>query len=174
MSDRLTPQRPSQILIIRHGEKPGDPGVDAATDGMDLSMKGGERAAALAVFIPASFPKPDFLFATQISAHSNRPVETITPLSVALKLPINSKHPDDDYPAVANHLLSEQKYAGKNVLICWHHGKIPKLAAALGVPNPPTPWPADVFDRVWQITFANGGATLKNLPQALLFGDAAA
>src|SRR5690349_20849493 len=83
---------PKQVLIIRHGEKPGDPGVDSPSDPRDLSTKGYERAGALAPYIPATFPKPDFLFATQASKHSNRPVETITPLSAALGLTINSTY----------------------------------------------------------------------------------
>lgn len=162
---------PGQVLIIRHGEKPGDPGLDSDADGPDLSPEGYKRAAALSVHIPASFPKPDVLIATQPSRHSNRPLQTITPLAEKLKLDVNSKHPDDDYGTVAQRIRNNPKYAGKNVLICWHHGKIPQLAAALGVVNPPSPWPGQVFDRVWQIDFAGGVATLKDVPQRLMYGD---
>jgi hypothetical protein len=56
------------------------------------------------------------------------------------------------------------------VLICWHHGKIPDLAKALGVFNPPK-WDGKVFDRVWQITYTKGKASLADLPQMLLYGD---
>jgi len=83
-----------QIIIIRHGEKPGDPTTDNDADGIDLSTRGYERAGALAVYIPATFGKPNFLFATQASKRSNRPVETITPLAQALKLDIDSKYGD--------------------------------------------------------------------------------
>lgn len=54
---------PKQILIIRHGEKPGDPGMDSKDDGPDLSTKGYERAAALAFELPAAFGEIDYLFA---------------------------------------------------------------------------------------------------------------
>jgi hypothetical protein len=118
------------------------------------------------------FPTPDFLFATQASNNSNRPVETITPLSVALQLEINSKHSDTHHEVkqVATDIRNHGRYAGKIVLICWHHGKIPDLAQALGVSNPPS-WPGSVFDRVWQITYTDGAASLQDLPQMLLYGD---
>jgi hypothetical protein len=56
------------------------------------------------------------------------------------------------------------------VLICWHHGNIPNLAIALGIPKPP-PWPGSVFDRVWQLTYTAGKPVLQDLPQQLLYGD---
>lgn len=80
---------PKQVLIIRHAEKPD------AKDDPHLTSRGAARAAALpSLFVapptfptkPASFPNPDFLFATKESSHSSRPVETVTPLSKALDL----------------------------------------------------------------------------------------
>jgi hypothetical protein len=168
---------PATVLIIRHGEKPGDPATDNAGDSVDLSTRGYERAAALSVYVPATFGKPDFLFATQASKHSNRPVETITPLAKALGLPIDHKHADDDYAKVAEDVLTHHKYSGKLVLICWHHGKIPELTAALGGVPPIAHWPGTVFDRVWRIDYPAGGATtglpVQNIPQQLLYGDSA-
>jgi hypothetical protein len=167
---------PKQVLIIRHGEKPGDPSTDSDTDGVDLSTRGFERAGALAAYIPATFGKPDFLFATQASKHSNRPVETITPLAQALGLKIDAKHADNDFQKVADDILGNVKYLGKLILICWHHGKIPDLTSALGGIPPQSPWPGTVFDRVWQITYSGYSEPLNNIPvkniaQKLLFGD---
>lgn len=166
---------PKQIIIIRHAEKPGDPTADDPADGTNLSTRGFERAAALAVYLPATFPRPDFLFATQASKHSNRPVETITPLSEALKLSIDSQFGDDDYQRLAARLLDDARYADKVVLICWHHGKIPHLTAALGARPPQDPWPGGTFDRVWSVDYSTGAAPgslpVANLPQRLLFGD---
>ena len=167
---------PKQIIIIRHGEKPGDPTTDNDADGIDLSTRGYERAGALAVYIPATFGKPDFLFATQASKHSNRPVETITPLAHALNLDIDSKHADDDFQKVADDILGNSKYTDNLVLICWHHGKIPELTTALGGTPPQSPWPGTVFDRVWQIDYSEKTGTpinipVKNLAQTLLYGD---
>ncbi|WP_229739349.1 hypothetical protein [Edaphobacter dinghuensis] len=159
-------QPPATILIIRHAEK--------LTDGrQDLSPVGYQRAAALPKLFDGSrsdLPVPQVLFATHVSKHSNRPVETITPLAAALKLPIDSTIMDDDYDALAKELLSG-KYAGKVVLVAWHHGKIPQLAAALGAQPPYTPWPAEQFDRVWRIDYKDGKAILTDLPQSLLPGD---
>lgn len=166
---------PNQVLIIRHGEKPGDPAVDAATDGTGLSTRGYERAAALAIYVPATFGKPDFLFATQASKHSNRPVETITPLAQALDRSIDSGYADDDFGKLAAKLLGDSKYAGKLVLICWHHGKIPQLTTVLGGAAPQSSWPAAVFDRVWQMDFPSTapatGLPVQNIAQRLLYGD---
>jgi hypothetical protein len=116
------------------------------------------------------FSTPGFLFATQASKSSNRPVETITPLSAALNLTYDDKHADGDYAKVASDILTDSKYAGKVVLVCWHHGNIPNLATALGVSSPPA-WPGSVFDRVWVISYSNGTASLANDAQMLLYGD---
>jgi hypothetical protein len=164
-SQTLAP--PTTILIIRHAEK--------LTDGrLDLSPTGFQRAALIPnLFLPTTrpdLPVPQVLFATHQSKHSNRPVETITPLATALKLPIDSDILDDDYPELAKLLLSGQ-YAGKVVLVAWHHGKIPELAKSLGVEPPYMPWPDQQFDRIWRIDYFGGKATIKDLPQRLMPGD---
>jgi hypothetical protein len=196
-----TASGPKQVLIIRHGEKVGDPKKDDV-GGRDLSVRGSARAAALpALFVPARpqsacrlrvktaeftgsyqeiplkgsaprFTTPNFIFATQKSKHSERPIETVTPLSIALTLPINHQFADNDaaIKKMTDAILHDVTYAGKIVLICWHHGKIPDVANALGIAKPPT-WDGKVFDRVWQITFPKGTATLADLPQMLLYGD---
>jgi hypothetical protein len=165
-STAVSTQPPATILIIRHAEK--------LTDGrQDLSETGFRRAALLPKLFDVSrvdLPVPQVLFATHLSKHSNRPVETITPLANALKLPIDSTIMDDDYAALAKELLSG-KYAGKVVLVSWHHGKIPQLATALGAQPPYTPWPDTQFDRIWRIDYKDGKATLTDLPQQLLPGD---
>src|SRR5262249_9217751 len=91
--------KPKYILIIRHGEKTGEKGD------IHLSKKGVERAAELHRIFemskdrPDPFPMPDFIFAAKNSSDSQRPVETVTPLSEKLKLTINksfkSKSPLD-------------------------------------------------------------------------------
>jgi hypothetical protein len=159
-------QPPATILIIRHAEK--------LTDGrLDLSPTGFERARLLPkVFSPArpDLPTPQVLFATHISEHSNRPVQTVTPLAAALHLPIDDSFKNEDYPALASALLSG-KYAAKVVLVVWHHGKIPQLVSALGATPPYTPWPDTQYDRIWRIDYANGKATLQDLPYAIMPGD---
>jgi len=162
------PTGPRIIMIIRHAEKP----VETAGDkDPNLAKQGFERADALAKVIPDHFTKPDFLIATKKSKGSNRPVETITPLSKAIHEAIESDFKDEEFAQVAHEVLTDPKYAGKVVLIAWHHGKIPELAKALGVKDCPDKWNAKVFDRVWQITYENGVASWKDLPQKALPGD---
>jgi len=190
---------PSQVLIIRHGEKVGDPKKDD-DGGRHLSVRGSARATALpSLFSPAMpqlsckfhahaegfvgeyrqiplkgtaprFSTPNYIFATEPSKNSKRPLETVLPLAIALSLPVNDSIKDDDpgIKKMVNAVLNE--YPGEIVLICWHHGKIPEIAKALGIAKPPK-WDGKVFDRVWQITFPKGKATLEDLPQELLYGD---
>jgi hypothetical protein len=190
---------PSQILIIRHGEKLGS--ADNDNDGgPNLSPRGSARALALpSLFAPAMpqtdcalagktgsvtgiygrmaiqgnaprFAMPAFVFATKASHHSNRPVETVSGLLAAFSLPLDDSHADDDYCKVAQDILTHSKYAEQIILVCWHHGKIPVLAQALGVSEPPS-WPGTVFDRVWQLLYSGGKPLLTDFPQRLLFED---
>ncbi len=159
---------PKIVMILRHAEKPDGP--QAKTD-PNLSPRGRERAAALAKVIPEHFPKPQILIATEPSKESNRPVETLTPLAEALGEKIHDQFKDDQYKELAHAVLAEPKYAGKVVLIAWHHGKIPHLAKALGARHAPHEWNEKVFDRVWEIRYEHGEAKFENLPQHALPGD---
>ncbi|HMG75160.1 MAG TPA: hypothetical protein VK582_16795 [Pyrinomonadaceae bacterium] len=192
---------PIQVLIIRHGEKVGDPKKDN-DGGRHLSIQGSARAAALpSLFAPAlpqlscdlhhhaedftgsyrqvplkgtaaRFRAPNLIFATARSKDSKRPIETVTPLATALNEPINPRFADNDndIKKMVEAIFAESACAGKIVLICWHHGRIPDIAKALGIAKPPK-WDGKVFDRVWEITFTKGKAALKDLPQMLLYGD---
>jgi hypothetical protein len=195
--------RPAQVLIIRHGEKVGNPKKDN-DGGRHLSILGSARAGGLpSLFVPAlpqsscklihqgeefigayrqipikgnapQFATPGFIFATQTSKNSNRPIETVTPLATALGIHIDDDYADDDkdIKTMSNAILTESAFAGKTVLVCWHHGNIPEIAKVLGISKPPK-WDGKVFDRVWQITFPKGKATLQDSPQMLLYGDSA-
>ena len=203
---------PKEILIIRHGEKVGDP-ADDTVGGADLAVQGSARAAALPIlFLPgkteyscklaasgssfqgdytattingerARFDTPHALFATAPSGNSNRPVETITPLSIALGLSIDHSFDDSNdpqkptkgIPGLAAKLFSDPKYAGKVILICWHHGTIPALTTALYATPPEVKWPGKVFDWVWAIGYDYSKGKLEGtcvqLKQKLLYGD---
>lgn len=212
---------PNLVMIIRHGEKPGDLSSDK-DGGPNLSIQGSARAAALpSLFTPdpaatpvsnmqqvdcdvtagggsqftggygktqvsagnPRFPIPNFLFATAQTdppTGSNRPVETITPLSQALKIAINNHYGNTDGKHGIEGLVSEigtnSIYAGQVVLICWHHGTIPKLVEAFGVPKSQLPWhkwPGTIFDLVLSITWDGDKANLAAPGyQQLLYGDA--
>jgi hypothetical protein len=164
--------QPAQVLIIRHGEKRPE------RSAVSLSLKGQERAMALVPFLTQtlgllSHGLPVALFATKIAPNdpSHCTLDTLTPLSYYLKLPIQAHYVNKDYPWLAQEIMTDPAYEDMSVLICWDHRYIPKLAVALGVHPEPPKWPEKVFDRILVITFKGGKASLVNLPQRLLFGD---
>jgi hypothetical protein len=164
--------QPAHVLIIRHAEKPPEKSA------YSLSLKGQERAMAYVPFFSQT-PEliyqglPTALFATKMAPGeiSQRTLETITPLGNYLRVLPDAHYAKSDYADLAQEIRSNLKYQKKTVLICWDHEYIPRLAAALGVYPKPSPWPENVFDRVWIITYRGGQASLINMPQRLLFGD---
>lgn len=162
---------PKMILILRHAEKPAE-----EMGSPNLSETGWKRANRIPLLFlpdssnPSRFERPDVLFATRATKKSNRPVETITPLSEALHMPVDDRYGRQQVSPFVDELKSG-KYAGKVVLICWHHGEMKELAQTIGIVNPPE-WPETLFDRIWQIRWNDGAAHLTSLPQQLLPGDA--
>jgi phosphohistidine phosphatase SixA len=147
---------PKQLVMLRHAEKPGDPRDP------DLSPKGQARAEMLASLIPRRFPHFDLLFCASRSAHSNRPYQTLDPLSQASGIGLNDRYADDGYAELAADLLTKPKYSGKLIVICWHHGHMPDLALTLGVVQTDLTsapgmiglgWDPTVFDRFWILGF---------------------
>jgi hypothetical protein len=158
---------PAVVLIMRHAEKP--------TDDKDpnLAPQGFRRAQALPSLFSGPqprLPRPDFLFASDASKHSNRPMETIAPLAQALHERINHDYLDLETGPIAKQVLNG-KYAGKVVLICWHHGEIPHLAQAFGVTDAPRKWDPDVFDQVWEIQWTGSQPHVTAVDEHLLPGD---
>jgi broad specificity phosphatase PhoE len=150
---------PKMILVMRHAEKPADP-MDP-----NLTAAGKKRAKRLATFIPKELGKPDFIFAAAISPHSKRPYETIKPLSKATKVAIDARIADNDYGVLAQELLTKKKYAGKCILVCWHHGNIPPLMRALRAPQGqyPSPWKHTVFNLILRLEFPDGKPKVKKV-----------
>ena len=171
----------TNVLMIRHAEKP--------VRGPALAVPGQERAQAYVIYfqnylLNSSLVKLDYLFAAADSSASHRPRLTIEPLAAAIGVPINHKHPDKAYKTVADDILKNAKYDQKNILICWHHGEILKLAKHLGATatnlppasNWPTPpWPSDVFGWVLQVCFDDNGVIIPAqticINQELMFDD---
>jgi broad specificity phosphatase PhoE len=164
---------PRYILIIRHAEKPAEKDPSP-----DLSPAGIARARVLAGLFTASatrpnpFPKPDYIFAASTTKRSRRPLATAAPLGAALGLNVDTRFRNEAVAALARELLERRKYAGKTVLVVWHHGSIPELARALRAKDAPRSWKDSTFDRVWVITYdASGHATFQDRPQQLVIGD---
>jgi hypothetical protein len=164
--------QPGQILIIRHAEKPAD------DNDIHLSAIGKKRADALPSLFQKSgdrsdpLPKPNCIFATKQSRRSNRPFETVAPLAAALKLKINDQFDNEATATLAAELLSNRAYAGKTILICWHHGHIPDLARRLNAADVPEKWKDTDFESLWLLSYAEKGkAKLTKKHEGLLPGD---
>jgi phosphohistidine phosphatase SixA len=154
------PAGPIEVMIIRHGEEP--------KDGPHLNDEGRARAKALITMFSNPMARPTSLFAAKSSQQSERSVETLTPLSKALGLRIDTRFDDSEYKKLANTVLHSARHAGGHVLICWHRETMTELAAALGVQNPPQ-WPSSQYDHLWRIKYAKGKKVtltdeLQNLP----------
>jgi broad specificity phosphatase PhoE len=151
--------KPKMILVMRHAEKPADPTEP------NLTAAGKRRAKRLATYIPKEFGKPDFIFAAAISRHSARPYETVKPLSKRVKVGIDAKIADNDYGVLAQELLTKNKYAGKSIVVGWHHGNIPSLIRMLGAPKGqyPDPWDHTVFNLILQLEFPDDKPKVKKV-----------
>ena len=147
---------PARILLMRHAEKTGE------KSDYHLSQEGRKRAEKLAEYIPATFGKPDFLLAAAPSDNSNRSIETLQPLEAATGVPLQSTYKDKQFGDLAGALLSDAIYAGKLIVICWHHGNLPSLAAALGAPKGsyPRDWDDEVFNLILDFSYRTDGGPL--------------
>jgi phosphohistidine phosphatase SixA len=106
---------PAMVMLMRHGE-------DIGENSYHLSPEGMKRAQALPRLFGTRLPRPDVIVATHASKNSNRPIETVEPLARALGLDIDHRFRQDDFAILARDLLTDRRFAGKVVLVCWHHG----------------------------------------------------
>jgi hypothetical protein len=163
---------PSQVILIRHGEKPAE--------GNELNERGWQRARALVNYFKTDpgvtrFGPPVAIFAMAPKDEdgSLRPIQTVTPLAESLGLTINSGYKKKQIQKMVDAVMSNPRYEGKMVLICWEHKVIPEIAQAFGASTAPSEWPGgDVYDRTWVLSFAGGKVlSFADLPQHLLPGD---
>jgi hypothetical protein len=162
------------VLIIRHAEKPDS--------GSGLTSAGEARAYAYVNYfenftLHGVTVRPDALFAAADSKESMRPRLTIEPLSHALGLSIDDRFSDKQSKELANALRAEPH--GRVVLICWHHGEIPKLIHALGADSsaliPGDKWPSNVFGWVVVLRYDHRGklipGSVQVIPEHLMLDD---
>lgn len=135
---------PGRILLMRHAEKTGK------TDDFYLSDEGVQRAERLVTYIPQTFGTPDFIYAAARSKRSVRSIETMKPLASAFGLDLQYHIEDKEFKSLVREIFSKDEYHGKTIVICWHHGKLPEIAALLGAQKGsyPDPWPQDVFNLI--------------------------
>lgn len=140
---------PKRIILLRHADK-----TDDAED-EDLSEAGQARAEHLATYIPQTFGKPDFIIATSHSKHSNRPRETVQPLADTLGMNVMHDFENRDFADLIQEIFDDPDFKGKTLVICWHHGNLPAIAALLGAPagSYPDPWPEDAYNLVLDLQY---------------------
>ncbi len=183
----VTAPRGKVIMIIRHGEKPAKSalpvGIDllGRPDTHSLTEQGWIRAASLVgLFVPrpgsgrATLPRPSRIYASGTGdggVEGNRPRQTVRPLAMALRVPVDTSFSRGD----ESRLIAQAATQPGPTLICWQHGEIPTMAAALArtAPAPPRTWPDDRYDVVWTFTSTGTGWRFEQVPERLLPGDAA-
>jgi hypothetical protein len=159
---------PKTVFIIRHAEKPFDPGDK------DLTFRGRLRAAVYAAYfnhkLNDAFPQIDAIYAAANAKRSHRPVQTVKPLAAALGLEISTEFADKAAAELGERLRAEGA-KNRTVLVCWHHEHIPALVEALGAKPPLERWPGHAYDMMWQVDFESGGPALTVREIPLLAGD---
>ncbi|HTI72958.1 MAG TPA: histidine phosphatase family protein [Candidatus Limnocylindria bacterium] len=150
--------QPERIILIRHGEKPAD------HDDPHLTAEGRAHAERwVAYFTNSPVRLPGVLYAPRPTKQhpSDRASETLQPLAKARQLEIRTPYASTDYAKLAHDLLADDKLKGQTVVICWVHQYLPQFAKALGVDSQPKEWRGEDYDGVYEITFPDGKARLK-------------
>jgi hypothetical protein len=172
-----------KIMVVRHGEKPGEPpppsGVDrhGAEDKECLIVRGWQRSGALACLFSAwgvaarpGLTVPTVVYATDPLSKSRRPEETVSEVSAVL---LGAK-PDTRFgEGDETDLAAAAKAAPGPVLIGWHHEKIPAIANAIlgNSTTAPQHWPGKRFDMVWVFDLKDGAWSFSQVAQMVLAGD---
>ncbi len=140
---------PKRIILMRHADKTEDPNDE------DLSDAGWDRAQRLAKYIPETFGKPDVIVATAASKHSDRPKDTVKPLADALGVKIQDYFSNKEFDDLVDEIFNDPDYKNKTVVICWHHSRLPAMAALLGAPagSYPDPWPDDAYNLILDLQY---------------------
>ena len=149
------------VMIIRHAEKPeSGPGLTPAGEARAQAYRGYFEHFS----VNGQPMVPNALYASADSKSSMRPRLTLTPLSQALGLPIDSRFADKQTREIADALRSEAH--GNHVLIAWHHGEIPALIHDLGGDSsaliPGDKWPSDVFGWVVVLRYDHEGRLVSS------------
>jgi hypothetical protein len=85
-----------------------------------------------------------------------RMLQTVTPLAVKYRVPINSQYLEEDYPNLAKALLNERGL----IVIAWDHKTIPLIVHQLAPNAALFRWPDSDFNTICIITFKHGKSIL--------------
>jgi hypothetical protein len=143
---------PSRIIVFRHAEKP--------SHGDHLSEKGRKRAKKLVNYLttdPAMTLKglPSAIFAAGIKDEGSswRSIETVSPLSRFLDVPVNADFLKDEVDDLEEFVSNKKSLNNKVIVICWQHAWIPPLAEQFGLDYGPDEWEDKDFDTIWILDF---------------------
>jgi phosphohistidine phosphatase SixA len=159
-----------EVLIVRHAERQGI--LDS------LTRAGVARSRAYAIYFKnLRLDGRDIHLTHLIAEKSVRTRHTLEPLSKAIGLPLDTRFADDQYQALADDLRAHSY--GQEILICWHHGKIPALIRSLGgdpdLLIPGGKWPKGTYDWLIDLRFDASGrlsaANEKLVHEQLMPGD---
>lgn len=176
----------TKIMILRHGEKPRN-GVapfgvteDGTQAGKALLVRGWARAGALAALLGESrgplpspaLARPQHLFACNAgNGASQRPRDTLLPLSRKLGIAIEDRYGQDDYAKMIADAMSRTGV----VVICWEHRRIQKITERIprrdGEPPDRYHWPGARFDVIFVFDRDGEQYRFQQVPQLLLDGD---
>ena len=150
-------------MLIRHGE-------DEGQRDYHLSQRGQQRSEALPKLFGARLPKPDVIIASRATKGKQSSRRDRRASGQGTRCVDRPSSFETTISACSRKGFASGRAAdGKDVLVCWHHGKLPKLAGT-GRENPPV-WPDDQFDRVWVIEPTKQSARFEDVHQKLLDGD---
>lgn len=174
-----------KIMLIRHSERPNPDsrgvGLDGRKDKESLTVRGWQRAGALARFFAPvdgrfghpALARPAALYACRAAPQepSLRPQHTLLPLSELIEIRVNCDYFDGEEAALVATVLASAGPA----LISWKHDGLPRIAnAILGrAAAAPQAWPYGRYDVVWAFDRRGAGWTFAQIPQLLLAGDSA-
>lgn len=115
------------IILVRHGEK-------SISDKIHLSENGKIRANAFCNYFDDEFFVPECIYAMrQYSCESsNRCLETVTPLSTYLSIPLLTPCNHSQIDLLVACVKSDIR---NTILICWEHHMIPSIAELFGFPT---------------------------------------
>ncbi len=159
--------KPTQVILIRHGEKISD-------DHRDLSPQGCQRAYQLPFFLNKAFLDIAAVYAVQPhkAGSSIRSLETVAPFADQNNLKIKNKFTRNETEELAEEIL--EKYQGKTILVAWERKGIPDIAEALGLEltDRLEKWPDWVYDQAWVLSISpSGNASIKIAAEYVLPKD---
>jgi len=167
---------PSQVIFIRHAEKPAE--------GPELNAQGFKRAQALVKFFTTNpavtkygTPAGIYAAAPKNEDSSIRSIQTVTPLARAIGVKVDASFTRGQTGKLVRAIMENPDYDGRLVLVCWQHERLVDAAAELAEYNNssvtlPLEWDSETYDRAWVLDLKNGRVvSFKNIPQRLLPGD---